>query len=459
MSHSMPLSLCSMLLLVMTAGPALAQRAASSPDLPPRLAQATRDSALEAIVATIRESYVFPEKRPVIVQRLKQARRSGRYQVRDAARFAQRVTDDLSAASRDGHLYLLHDPVQYAAARRSRPANQEKGEDLEAYWRRLAIRDHHGLTEMRLLPGNLRYLRISAFHWVRDVTGVAYDAAMRFLKGGDAAIIDLRGNGGGAHPAVQYLVSHFLGGDTLEMTFLQGGTPPLQSRTLEHLPAGRLTGKPLYVLIDGGVASAGEAFAYDVQQFKLGELVGARTAGAANNNKLVPIPPSFVLSVSYGRPVHPVSGSNWEGTGIEPTVPAAPEQALEVAEALALKRLATAPGVSREALAEYDWAQVGVQARLRPVSISPEWLEARAGRYEEVEVAFREGGLWLTRQNRPTRRLIPLTRDGLFAVEGSSRLRVRFTVGGLELRSKGEPAPATFKAKLRSEERPEDEQS
>jgi hypothetical protein len=296
---------------------------------------------------------------------------------------------------------------------------------------------------MRLLPGNLRYLKVGAFHWVRDETGAAYDAAMRFLKGGDAAIIDLRGNGGGSHGAVQYLVSHFLGGDTLEMTFLRGDGPASQSRTLEHLPAGRLTGKPLYVLIDGGTASAGEAFAYDVQQFKLGELVGARTAGGANNNKLVPIAPSFMLSVSYGRPVHPVSQTNWEGTGVEPSVPAAPEQALEVAEALALSRLARTPGATPEDLADYAWARIGVEARRHPVSMSPAWLKARAGRYGgEVEVTFRDGALWLARKDRPTRRLSPLTRDGLFGVEGSSMLRVRFTAGErLEMLRKDDPAP------------------
>jgi hypothetical protein len=433
------LSISWILLLVLTAGQVAAQRAPSSPAAP-RLAAATRDSAIDRIIAAIRESYVFPEKRAGIVERLERSRSSGRYAVEDPARFAQRVTEDLTAASDDGHLYLLHDRTQYAAAQRTDSADGS-GEDLESYWRRQALREHHGLTEMRLLPGNLRYLKVGAFHWVRDETGAAYDAAMRFLKGGDAAIIDLRGNGGGSHGAVQYLVSHFLGGNTLELTFLQGAEPPTQSRTLEYLPSGRLVGKPLYVLIDAGVASAGEAFAYDVQQFKLGELVGAGTAGAANNNKLVPVPPSFVLSVSYGRPVHPVSKTNWEGTGIGPTVPADPERALEVAESLALSRLAATPGAPPEVLAEYEWARVGVEASLHPVTVSPGWLEARVGRYEDVEVSLREGNLWLTRRDRPTRRLLPLTPDGLFEVQGSNVLRVRFTRTGLELLRKGDPAP------------------
>ena len=50
------------------------------------------------------------------------------------------------------------------------------------------------------------------------------------------------------------------------------------------------------MLTDRRCGSACEDFAYAVQQFKLGELIGATTAGAANNNRLAPISPGFVLS-------------------------------------------------------------------------------------------------------------------------------------------------------------------
>jgi hypothetical protein len=257
-------------------------------------------------------------------------------------------------------------------------------------------------------------------------------------------IIDLRGNGGGSHSAVRYLVSHFMPGGALEMTFMEGSKVPEQSHTLEYLPAGRLEGRPLYVLIDGGVASAGEAFAYDVQQFKLGELVGERTAGAANNNNLLPVPPGFILSVSYGRPVHPVSNANWEGTGVEPSVAAPAAQALDVAQQLALTRLSQAADTPPEKLADYSWAGVGVAARLHPVSMPEKKLTALAGRYGRIEVTFRDGALWLSRPNRPTSRLSLLTADGLFALERAEHLRAHLTGKTLELWQSGEPAPRVF---------------
>ncbi|MBA3258377.1 MAG: S41 family peptidase [Gemmatimonadales bacterium] len=334
--------------------------------------------------------------------------------------------------------------VSHAAAIAS-PASEDGS---EARARRQALRAHHGLAESRILAGNVRYLKITGFEWVRDETGLAYDGAMRFLKGGDAVIVDLRGNGGGSSEAIQYLTSHFLDADTLLLTFLQGSETPFQSRSLSHLPAGRLKGKPLYVLIDGGVASAAEEFAYHVHQFKLGELVGARTAGAANNNRFVPIAPSFVLSVSVGRPVHAVSKANWEGVGIEPSVEAPPTQALDVAHSLALGRLARTRGAAPEDIADYAWARTGVEARLHPVSLPPERLRALAGAYGEISVAFRNGALWLTRLNRPARRLTPLTSGGLFAVEEIDVLRVRFTPKGLELLRQDEAAPRLFEEDL-----------
>jgi hypothetical protein len=403
----------------------------------PRLSAAERESALQRIVTFLNEQYVVPQMRPQVVARLDAGKREGRYDVDDPKAFAERITDDLHAVTHDGHMWLSFDPATYSASASS-------DDDAAEFWRRHAIRNHHGLTETRVLGGNVRYLKIIGFEWVEDETGTAYDAAMEFLKAGDAIIIDLRGNGGGSHAAVRYLVSHFMPGGVLEMTFLEGSKVPEQSRTLEHLPAGRLQGVPLYVLIDGGVASAGEAFAYDVQQFRLGELVGQRTAGAANNNNLLPVAPGFVFSVSYGRPVHPASNSNWEGVGVEPSVAAPAAQALDIAHQLALRRLSETPGAPPEKLADYAWAKVGVEARLHPSALPASRLKALVGRYGRVEVTFRDGALWLSRPDRPTARLSVLSKDGLFALEGVDRLRARLTGGSLELWQVGEPAPRVF---------------
>jgi hypothetical protein len=78
------------------------------------------------------------------------------------------------------------------------------------------------------------------------------------------------------------------------------------------------------------------------------------------------------------------------------------------------------------------------------VSISPKQLRALAGAYGDVTVTFRDGALWLSRPNRPSRRLQPMNVEGLFAVEGADILRVRFQPKRLELLWRDEAAPRVF---------------
>lgn len=426
-------ALATLALLLAAAAPAAAQAP---------LSVEQRSAALSEVRRQVQSFYVFPEKRAAIVAALDRAEASGRYALASPTVFAEAVSEDLQAATRDGHLRLRYDPAWYAEAKApAGPGGADPG--VAAAERRRAARGHHGLDELRLLPGNVRYLKISGFAWNRDETGAAYDGAMRFLRDGDAIVLDLRGNGGGDHAAVRYLVSHFLDEDVLLYTFLSQKQPSAESRTLGYLPAGRLTGKPLFVLIDGGTASAGEDLAYQVEQYRLGTLVGATTAGAANNNEHVPIAPGFLLSLSIGRPVHPLSGGNWEGEGVRPAVACPPAQALDRALELALAELATSGPADPLSRAEVAWAREDVEARLRPIPVSAEHLRILAGRFGLVTVAFQDGALWMTRPGREAARLLPMS-EGLFAVDGRYDLRVRLAPDALSLLRLGAPEPRVF---------------
>ena len=444
----LPLLLSACALVLVGGSPAVAQQpapvaVARTMDAAP-LAAADRAAAVAAMIREIEARYVFPDRTAAIRDRLNDGLSSGRYDTADPTTFAERVTADLRESSRDGHLYLTHAPDQYAAAISS-DADAYENPAYLALWAAAARRSNHGLGEMRILPGNVRYLRITTFYWVQDRTGQAYDDAMRFLREGDALIIDLRGNGGGDHAAVRYLLSHFMDPDQLDITFLEAGQEPVQSRTLDHLPAGRLKDKPLYVLISRQVGSAAEAFAYDVQQFHLGTLVGDTTGGAANNNGFSPIAPGFMLSVSYGRPVHPVTQTNWEGVGVPPDIAVDPATALDVAASHALGALLARADADPVNRAGWAWAQLGVEAHVRPVTIAPGRLQALAGSYGGRTILFEDGGLVWRRASGQKARLTPMTADGLFAVEGSDdRIRLRLTGDALEMHRVDEPAPSRF---------------
>jgi hypothetical protein len=377
-----------------------------------------RASALQAIERTIDSIYVFPELRPKIIARLEQSRRSHRYDVSDAAIFTQRITEDLDAAAHDGHLYLMNDPEQYAAI--LAPAASSDG--LDAYQDSIATRDHSGLTKIEILPGNIRYLRLEHFQWIPRATATAYDDAARFLKDGDAVIIDLRGNGGGNSDAADYFSRKFLPPDPDPVRALLP-----QSR--ERDP--RWQGKPLYLLVDGGVASAAEAVSYGAQQEKTAIIVGSTTYGAANNNKKIPIAPRFVLSVSYNRPINPISGTNWEGVGVKPDIPVSGTAALDAAELDALDRLQAGANVPAQRLAEYRWAHVAIQARLQPIVINAKRLRTMAGSYGTIVLKDTPPGLRFYRADRPKRPqgvvMTPLDSAGLFGIDGYDDLRARVT--------------------------------
>jgi Peptidase family S41 len=420
----------SMFHLTFVCGLALIAVGASAPA---KSSGADRTVAVRQIERAIDTTYVFPALRPKIIAQLERSLLSGHYHVEDPALFAQRVTADLEAVAHDGHLYLMSDPAQYAAM--LAPAASLEG--MEAFRHAIAVRDHSGLTKMEILPGNVRYLKLEHFQWIPDVTRQSYDDAARFLKDGDAVIIDLRSNGGGNSDAADYFSRVFLAPD------------PLRPNTAEARARDpRWAGKPLYLLVDAGVASAAEAVAYGAQQEKTALIVGSTTYGAANNNKKFPIAPQFVLSVSYNSPVNPISGTNWEGTGVMPDIPVTGVAALDAAQLDALNRLESASNVPPQQLAEYHWASTAIEAQLRPVVLDKASLQGMAGVYGTVELRDSPAGLLFYRTDRPKRPqgvvMVPLNVQGLFSIDGYDDLRAEVTPAGVALLHGAEDAREVF---------------
>jgi hypothetical protein len=383
----------------------------------------TRRTVIKAVEEAIQTTYVFAEMRPSLIAKLEQSLRTGRYDINDPNPFADKVTEDLQTVSHDGHLYFNSDPAQYAAA--IAPPNSDAG--LDAYQKRLAVQTNSGLTKLEILPGNIRYLRVEAFRWTPTLTSGAYDYAFKFLSDGDAIVLDLRENGGGNSDAADYLIDGL--------------------RSLAK-------NKPLYILVNGHVGSAAEAVSYGLQQEKLATIVGSNTYGAANNNKKIPIAPEFMLSVSYNRPINPITGTNWEGVGVVPDIPAPASKALAVAELDAYHRFSTVPGTSTEKIAEFAWAAVEAEEQLHPVVLSPGQLQALAGDYGTISIRYDSGELRLNRSDRPKWQknllLVPIRTDNTFQVEGPDDLRLRFTKDGLDLLHGSEDEREPFPRSIRS---------
>ena len=402
----------------------------------PARAQPTADTPAaasingRAVVADVRRilaaNYVLPDMRPKLDAALAKGLASGRYDVSDPAELATRINADLASVAHDKHLGMHYDPREQAGLA-ARPAwagaddAPPSADDI-----RQAAQFNHGITELKVLPGNIRYMNYQGFIWAGPKTAEALDNAMRFLRDGDAIIIDLRQNGGGSPEAVQYLVSHFLDPNRKIVTFYMRGDPASPLSSLASLPAGRMVGKPLYVLTSGMTASAAEEFTGHIDGFKLGEVIGETTAGAGYRNEFFPVAGGYVISVSVGRAVLASTGKDWEGVGIAPSAKVEQGKALDLAQAHALRRLAqSAPADEKSRL---ETRAAVLDAQLNPVATALP-LATYAGVYGERSVTLDGNRLTWQRTGGPKSTMIAIGPNE-FSFNEDPTSRIRFTVAG-----------------------------
>lgn len=397
--------------LAIAATPATAQAQAA--------AKLDSRAVVEAARKVLRENYVLKERRPALDAALAKGLASGRYAVSDPQELSKRINEDLDAVAHDKHLGIGFNPQVAAELRPGGQGDDDAGQ--AQFFRDLAHRNNHGVSELRVLPGNVRMLRYDGFMWSGPESQAAIDNAMAFLRGGDAIVIDIRANGGGSPDAVRRLASYFVPAGAKLVTFHMRDEKPTVSNADAEVAGGRITGVPVYVLTSGRSASAAEEFASHVKGFGFGTLVGETTAGAGYRNDSYPIPGGFVLSVSVGRPELP-DGTDWEAKGVAPKLAVSQDLALDRAQQDALTALAgKAQGPLRT---ELEWAAALHGARIARAAPALA-VTAYAGRYGERTVSVDGAGLVYQRDGGLRTALVPLGGD-LFALERDPRARLRF---------------------------------
>jgi hypothetical protein len=240
------------------------------------------------------------------------------------------LTRDLFELTRDKHL-----SVAVVPERASMPTTQSD-ESRETR----ARRSNFGVKRVEILAGNVGYLNITQFERLAQARD-AISAAMRMLRHADALIVDLRGNGGGSPDTVASVASYFFDapGVALFEIVLRSGEGGTKYRT-ETAPLPERNGRrPVYLLTSAGTFSAGEGFAFILQERRRAQVVGETTAGAANPGRPYPLNARFEVTVPNGRVRSAVSGGNWEGVGVTPDVKTTATEALRVAHARALRDL------------------------------------------------------------------------------------------------------------------------
>ncbi|MFJ9079522.1 S41 family peptidase [Streptomyces sp. NPDC102278] len=288
---------------------------------------------IDETIRLLIEHYVFPEIAEQLAGLLQRRLAEGAYDVDGAEELARLVTADLQSANSDRHLRLKHhaDPV----------SPKEGAASLDAM-RRDFDTSLGGAPRVQLLDGGVAVVELAPMLFPLEWAAEPLGAALTLASRARALIIDLRTNRGGDPDSVAFVCSHLLDERThLNTMHWRDGDRSEQSWSLPHVPGARFGGsKPLYVLTSDSTFSAAEELAYDLQQLGRAVVVGERTRGGAHPCKGWTVHPHLEVTVPMGRAINPVSGTNWEGTGVQPDIPCAAADSLARARALALARLA-----------------------------------------------------------------------------------------------------------------------
>lgn len=373
-------------------------------------------AVVERIADEIAARYFDPAKGAELAAELKAEAARGAYdRYAEPLDLAQALTARLKPA--DGHFNVSWSAAPPPMAGGPRPPRID-----------IDRRQNYGFRSVERLPGNLALVTMGFFAHFESPDApakAAADAAMAMTAGADAIIFDLRDNGGGSPAMVGYLAGHFApAGADIYNTFKSRGPDEYERPPAEPLTGRRLE-TPVYILVSGRTASAAESFAYTLQAAGRAIVVGEPSAGGANPGDLARIGDGFVVFISQGSPVNPITRRNWEGDGVQPDLRVPAGAALVTAEQAALTRLAEAQP-AEPVRTELRWAL----EMLSPAAAAPqEALSAYAGAYGVRTVQLQDGRLWVAQDRRPALALKPLGQD-VFGVEGAAvPVRIRFDRG------------------------------
>jgi C-terminal processing protease CtpA/Prc len=300
-------------------------------------------------LARLRASYVFPDRAEAAAATVQRRLAAGEYERLAGDALAARLTADLFEVCADRHLRVRRADPDLPA-----PSEQERA----AAWRERLRLANYGIARVERLAGNVGYLDLRLIAEPGD-GGRAIAAAMALVSHTHALIVDVRRNGGGSPAGVAFWHSYLFPDDDTHLNdvYERAGGTVRQFWTLAYVPGERYLDRPVYVLTGADTFSGGEEFCYNLKATGRATLVGGTTRGGAHPTTVFPLDGGWEITVPTARSVNPITGTNWEGTGVEPDVAVEPDRAFDVAYERALEHVRTvitSADVRKEAAAALD---------------------------------------------------------------------------------------------------------
>ncbi|HXI31933.1 MAG TPA: S41 family peptidase [Vicinamibacterales bacterium] len=330
------LAAASIMLLVTSMPTGLRAQPPQSPGEDLTIDGQVRTRVLDGVIAALTEFYVFPDVAARMTDAIAQRRQRHEYDAITSAReLAQTLTTHLTEVSHDRHLRVNYSasvlpPFPYPPP----PPSPEQIDRQRAALKQI----NFGFEKVERLAGNIGYLDLRGF-MPPTLMGETAAAAMTFLGGAQALIIDLRQNGGGSPDGVALMASYLFEQPVrMNDIYDRPSNETRQFWTLPYVAGQRFVGRDVYVLTSTRTFSAAEDFTYGVKNHKRATIVGEVTGGGAHPVGPRRIDDHFVVAVPMGRSISSMTHTDWEGVGVEPDVKVSAPQALATAHLMALEK-------------------------------------------------------------------------------------------------------------------------
>src|SRR5688572_31623775 len=262
---------------------------------------ATRTKVIDTILKRLNDSYVFPDVAKKMEQAIRERVDKKEYdQITSAKEFSNKLTEHLQAVSKDKHLRVRysHQPIPERGERREPTAEEREQRRRDLNWM------NHGFAKVERLRGNIGYLEFLNF--MDDELGAdTVAAAMNFVNGTDALIIDMRSNGGGNPAMVALVCSYLFGPERVHLNDLywREGNRTEEFWTRKEVAGKRYLNKDVYVLTSKRTFSGAEEFTYNLKNLKRATIIGETTGGGAHPGGGFRITEHFGMFVPTGRAI------------------------------------------------------------------------------------------------------------------------------------------------------------
>lgn len=374
---------------------------------------------IDTVLSCFGNNYVYPQVAKTLKDTILHKYKKGEYsQVTLTNDLIEQLSLDLRKIANDRHIGIKY--VKESENSTSKSKHSLLSEGLEE-----KRRQNFNFKIAEWFPGNVGYIRFDRFE-DPEYAGETVTSAVNFIHDCDAIIIDLRYNYGGEEKMVRFLSSYFFSDPTLlNSRYFTHKDSLVQSWTNSYVPGKKIIDKDVYILTSRNTASAAEAFTYILKNYNRAIIIGETTKGAAHWVEYYYFPSlNIEIKLPVARPINPVTGTNWEKTGIKPDIEIEEYKAYNKSYVIALEKLyeSISDSITRQNL---KWYKQIAEEKMKMELISTSNISDYCGLYEDISFVTTNNYLLWDQGEDAEFVLLPLSKDH-FVFDDSNDYIIKF---------------------------------